>query len=74
VTNESYPVYGTFSSNLTNVNPLTGKVLRYLHAEDYAEVFEKLHERIAGVIMEPLHGTSRWAILCITDNPPLTPV
>ncbi|KAJ4172920.1 hypothetical protein NW754_003125 [Fusarium falciforme] len=54
-----WELYGTFSSNLTNVNPLTGKVLRYLHAEDYAEVFEKLHERIAGVIMEPLHGTSR---------------
>ncbi|KAF9873935.1 hypothetical protein CkaCkLH20_08669 [Colletotrichum karsti] len=54
-----WDLYGTFSGNVTNINPLTGKVLRYLHAEDYAEAFEQMHERVAGVIMEPLHGTSR---------------
>ncbi|KAI6752524.1 hypothetical protein HG530_013893 [Fusarium avenaceum] len=54
-----WEAYGTFSTNLTNINPNTGKVLRYLHAEDYEEIFGQMHERIAGVIMEPLHGTSR---------------
>ncbi|CAG9984523.1 unnamed protein product [Clonostachys byssicola] len=52
-------VYGTFSKNLTNINPKTGKVLRYLHAEDYAEIFEQMGERIAAVIMEPLHGLAK---------------
>ncbi|KAH8659020.1 ornithine aminotransferase [Ilyonectria robusta] len=51
--------FATFSKNMTNINPKTGKVLRYLHAEDYAEVFEQMHERIAAVIMEPLHGLAR---------------
>ncbi|KAF4992026.1 hypothetical protein FDECE_13833 [Fusarium decemcellulare] len=54
-----WDLYGTFSSNVTNIHPRTGKVLRYLHAEDYADIFEEMHHRIAGVIMEPLHGTSR---------------
>ncbi|EXF75578.1 hypothetical protein CFIO01_06314 [Colletotrichum fioriniae PJ7] len=30
--------FATFSKNMTNINPQTGKVLRYLHVEDYAEV------------------------------------
>ncbi|KAF7557738.1 hypothetical protein G7Z17_g474 [Cylindrodendrum hubeiense] len=51
--------FATFSKNMTNINPKTGKVLRYLHPEDYAEVFEQMHERIAAVIMEPLHGLAR---------------
>ncbi|KAH6988344.1 ornithine aminotransferase [Ilyonectria destructans] len=54
-----WELYGTFSSNVTNTNPKTGKTLRYLYAEDYAEVFDQIHERIAAVIIEPLHGTSR---------------
>lgn len=44
---------------MTNINPQTGKVLRYLHVEDYAEIFEQMHARIAAVIMEPLHGLAR---------------
>ncbi|CAG9982338.1 unnamed protein product [Clonostachys byssicola] len=51
--------YATFSKNMTNINPSNGKVLRYLHPEDYAEIFEQMHERIAAVIMEPLHGLAR---------------
>ncbi|EQB53418.1 hypothetical protein CGLO_06855 [Colletotrichum gloeosporioides Cg-14] len=51
--------FATFSKNMTNINPQTGKVLRYLHVEDYAEIFEQMHERIAAVIMEPLHGLAR---------------
>lgn len=51
--------FATFSDNMTNINPTTGKVLRYMHAEDYAEIFEQMHERIAAVIMEPLHGVAR---------------
>ncbi|KAK2729519.1 hypothetical protein CKAH01_02493 [Colletotrichum kahawae] len=30
--------FATFSKNMTNINPHTGKVLRYLHVEDYAEM------------------------------------
>ncbi len=44
---------------MTNINPMTGKVLRYMHVEDFAEMFEQMHQRIAAVILEPLHGLAR---------------
>lgn len=44
---------------MTNINPQTGKVLSYLHVEDYAEIFEQMHQRIAAVIMELLHELAR---------------
>lgn len=44
------------------MNPKTGKPLRYMHAEDYAEVFEEMHESIAAVILEPLHGVARSVV------------
>jgi ornithine--oxo-acid transaminase len=47
---------------MTSMNPKTGKPLRYMHAEDYAEVFEEMHESIAAVILEPLHGVARSVV------------
>ncbi|KAH7120365.1 pyridoxal phosphate-dependent transferase [Dactylonectria estremocensis] len=48
--------YGVFSKNITNIHPGTGKVLRYLHAEDFEAVLSEYHGRVAGVIMECFHG------------------
>ncbi|KAH8743155.1 pyridoxal phosphate-dependent transferase [Diaporthe sp. PMI_573] len=48
--------YGVVSKNLTNLNPRTGRVLRYGHVEDFEEVLEEFHGRVAGIIMECIHG------------------
>ncbi|KAH6869525.1 pyridoxal phosphate-dependent transferase [Thelonectria olida] len=48
--------YGVFSKNVTNINPSTGKVLRYLHVEDFEAVLSEHHGRVAAVIMECFHG------------------
>ncbi|KAK1840825.1 hypothetical protein CCHR01_16534 [Colletotrichum chrysophilum] len=59
-TSDNY--HGTLSGVWPLMEPEAGwggKVLRYLHVEDYAEIFEQMHERIAAVIMEPLHGLAR---------------
>ncbi|KXJ87191.1 pyridoxal phosphate-dependent transferase [Microdochium bolleyi] len=48
--------YGITSVNNVNFDPETGKTLRYGHVEDFEEVFEKYHGRIAAVMMEPIHG------------------
>lgn len=51
--------YGIMSKVLTNVNPTTGERLTYLNLDAMRTCFEDHHERIAAVIMEPLHGCSR---------------
>ncbi|KAK7422168.1 hypothetical protein QQZ08_009636 [Neonectria magnoliae] len=44
--------------NITNVHPGTGKVLRYLHVEDFEAVLSEYHGRVAAVIMECFHGVA----------------
>ncbi|KAG6989162.1 putative ornithine aminotransferase [Fusarium oxysporum f. sp. conglutinans] len=51
--------YGISSKNVTNRSPKTGTQLRYGHVEDYEAVIGEMHGRIAGVMMEPIHGTLR---------------
>jgi hypothetical protein len=48
--------YGLDSSLQTNVNPTTGKIMRYGNVQDMEECLAEHHERVAAVIMECLHG------------------
>ncbi|KAL2202644.1 PLP-dependent transferase [Sarocladium strictum] len=48
--------YGITSTNIVNYDPETGNTLRYGHVEDYEAIFAKHHNRIAAVMMEPIHG------------------
>ncbi|KAF3807970.1 Ornithine aminotransferase car2 [Colletotrichum gloeosporioides] len=48
--------YDAFNKNLTDRHPRTGELLRYGYVEDFDAVFSEFHGRIAGVIMECIHG------------------
>jgi ornithine--oxo-acid transaminase len=51
--------YGLPTTTCMNVNPTTGASLDYLNLEAMRQCLEDHHHRIAAVIMEPLHGSSR---------------
>jgi ornithine--oxo-acid transaminase len=48
--------YGLDSNLQTNVNPTTGKIMRYGNIQDIEECLAEHHRRVAAVIMECLHG------------------
>ncbi|CAG8907717.1 unnamed protein product [Penicillium egyptiacum] len=50
--------YGVQNENLRNTNPETGKALNYCCVHDFEEVFAAVHNRVAAVIMECIHGKS----------------
>ncbi|OAQ67799.1 acetylornithine aminotransferase [Pochonia chlamydosporia 170] len=51
--------YGLNSKTAMNVNPSTGESLAYLDLDAMKRCLEQEHQRVAAVIMECLHGTSR---------------
>ncbi|KAE8372001.1 pyridoxal phosphate-dependent transferase [Aspergillus bertholletiae] len=51
--------YGISSKSITNRSPTTGGLLRYGHVEDFESVLREMHHLVAGIIMEPIHGTLR---------------
>ncbi|OGM47224.1 hypothetical protein ABOM_003987 [Aspergillus bombycis] len=51
--------YGISSKQVTNRNPKTGALLRYGHVEDFEAVLSDMHSVVAGIMMEPIHGTLR---------------
>ncbi|KAF6839280.1 hypothetical protein CPLU01_02018 [Colletotrichum plurivorum] len=51
--------YGLDSRFQTNCNPSTGESLTYLDVDAMKRCIEANHQRIAAVIMECIHGTSR---------------
>ncbi|KIM92607.1 hypothetical protein OIDMADRAFT_139383 [Oidiodendron maius Zn] len=53
---KSRDAYALRDKVLTNVNPSTGTLLRYGHIEDMEECLKELGHRVAGVIMECIHG------------------
>jgi len=46
-----------------NYHPKTGATLRYGHVEDFEAALRDLHAVVAAVIMEPIHGTSRYVLV-----------
>ncbi|RKK76285.1 hypothetical protein BFJ71_g16983 [Fusarium oxysporum] len=48
--------YGVTSKTITNLNPRTGKPLHYGSVQDFEEVLKEFGNRVAGVIMECIHG------------------
>ncbi|KAL6352119.1 hypothetical protein LRP88_14561 [Fusarium phalaenopsidis] len=54
--------YGITSENLRNTHPDTGKLLRYGSVQDFEEVLDAHHGRIAAVIMETFEEELSFAI------------
>jgi len=52
--------YGLDNKLQTNVNPSTGKTMRYGNVQDIADCLEEHHDRVAAVIIECLHGTMKY--------------
>lgn len=51
--------YGLDSAQHTNVNPSTGKMLRYGHLEDMEACLAEHHARVGAVIMECIRNTGK---------------
>lgn len=55
--------YGLDSKIQMNINPSTGELLEYLDLEKMKSCLLEHKHRVAAVIMECIHGYSRWVFL-----------